>query len=534
MLDRLRSIIAASKKKKQMKARNSLATCSRCEAKDQDAHTSSYQSRPHFLSVVKMSSASTQTSFSSSSFVEPNSPALQDAPKPSKPITLLRESVPSHKPSNIVLDTITLDDEPPEPIISPFVNSSDCLTSPSTSLPSNIAETPTDIFTNVVNDDALMDTSPDILSDEQTDFSSNLLSRPSLPSPEIIFSVGSVYIDSSKTKNTFVSRKPAQTVVVSSHSGTGSMAENLTTETPSASAVIPSVRSKLVKEVTLVAPTAHDFRQPVSIRPRSQPPSSSACSADKTTKQPVKTAPPKPFIDLPKGNRRLGRRPNWKRLVVPRVLPLLPKPVPFVSGALVSPTAPVCLAIIPTSAMAVPSAGMITMVCPHPTETVCVNTTTSSPKVSAGLSVASEAGAGTRATSTIASVPMQVSSKPRGVESRAPRTTASQNQLVDRPVETNCLSDMLPLSASASDFDDILKMRRHDDSSSVSADIDNLSLSSFMEISLPESSRMAAQELVDDLDADLENSNSSLNLSRKFSTPLNQLLFLAYQQEISL
>lgn len=64
------------------------------------------------------------------------------------------------------------------------------------------------------------------------------------------------------------------------------------------------------------------------------------------------------------------------------------------------------------------------------------------------------------------------------------------------------------LSCNSNDFEDLLKVKRHEGGGINSGDVDSLSLSSFMEISLPESAKLTANEITMD---DLDSSNISLS-----------------------
>lgn len=199
----------------------------------------------------------------------------------------------------------------------------------------------------------------------------------------------------------------------------------------------------------------------------------------------VEFPPPKPFLDLPKGNRRLGRRPNFKRVVIPRVLPLLPKtPVISVTGDQLS-------SFIKVTATA----------------------TSTQPSEEPGAS-----------SSRVATVVTNITS----VNTNAAATVSSffpEHSTLGRKCSETLPYEIFPKTAqgvgggcsNSTDFEDLLKLKRNENSSSSinmnAGDVDSLSLSSFMDISLPESAKMTASECMNM--EDLDNSNISLSKAAK-------------------
>lgn len=232
------------------------------------------------------------------------------------------------------------------------------------------------------------------------------------------------------------------------------------------------------------------FRRPADVPILMKP-----CSDDRSTNDDgsVRLNVPKPFLDLPKGNRRIGRRPAWKqRVIIPRMLPLLPKPdatmatlitIPPVvaTGLSVLPVTaetlnPVTVSIqpdidnLPNTAHLVSSSGV----------TVAVSTIVTTVSMNDMLSTTSNILSG-----GLTSISGAMSSIKRSSAESNNTTSAA-----DKPV----LSKTVP---------------------GVEESLDNLSLSSFMDLSIPESTRFIANDLRFD---ELECSNSSsVNLSGKLS-----------------
>jgi hypothetical protein len=216
------------------------------------------------------------------------------------------------------------------------------------------------------------------------------------------------------------------------------------------------------------------------------------------------TLPPKPFRDLPKGNRRLGRRPNYKRVVVPRVLPLLPKQDDMIIRASIPGTTTTILTVTssgPSATMSKPAMQSGVLIPVGSLAVVNNDPTSATLSRLSGASTATTMSHETHESSSSSCIKMN-------------------NQGSEGPVIGNNLKEFhegylnaVPgsISCNSNDFEDLLKVRREEESnSSAAGDIDGLSLSSFMEISLPESTRSAMNDLRME---DLENSNCSLTLS---------------------
>ncbi|XP_021954461.1 protein cramped-like [Folsomia candida] len=232
----------------------------------------------------------------------------------------------------------------------------------------------------------------------------------------------------------------------------------------------------------------------------------------------VEFPPPKPFLDLPKGNRRLGRRPNFKRVVIPRVLPLLPKTPATTStmSVMTSLAENVSTTISSSFINVLPVRGLSIISCAEQQREIIHSTTEAKPT-----------------TTTIITVTPPDNNNPQGINSMKlgyptdPSPSSSTKPTTPRKAEAAGYEIFMnvagTLSCSSTDFEDLLKLKRNEGNNNLNAgDVDSISLSSFMEISLPESAKMTANEMnIDDLD----NSNISLSMIRlEKDTPPKDLI----------
>jgi len=262
------------------------------------------------------------------------------------------------------------------------------------------------------------------------------------------------------------------------------------------------------------------FRRPtVAIKPKDDLSSQSGENSQ--------ALPPKPFLDLPKGNRRLGRRPNYKRVVVPRVLPLLPKQDDsMIAHSSFQSTTTILTVNAPASTSGLSKSSAIPSGVLIPVTSISVITSDNGTILPSSLSNRMESAlpGATADTGSDAQESCPVSLKEdEGIS--ASQVKSHLKDLHDGFLGTNPSS----ISCNSTDFEDLLKVRRQDRDSSIPAgDMDGLSLSSFMEISLPESTRIVANECISaDMQLeDLENSNCSLSLSSKrFIANHNPIVF---------
>ncbi|CAL8081855.1 unnamed protein product [Orchesella dallaii] len=272
---------------------------------------------------------------------------------------------------------------------------------------------------------------------------------------------------------------------------------------PASYVTIQQCTPATVTSITQV-PQETKFRRPADVPILMKP-----CSDDRSTNEDgtVKLNVPKPFLDLPKGNRRIGRRPAWKqRVIIPRMLPLLPKPDESMMATLITlpPVVATGLSVVPVSAESLTSITAIpvttdvclseaTLVCPTVTLSSSVAATVSSTLTSVPLNtdqaLSSTSLISTGTTSSLGTTSMKNSSSSHSI---APKGNSSS----DKISPSKCIEDAcLPSSSrSVSGFEETL---------------DNLSLSSFMDISIPESTRFIASDLRLE---ELEYSNSSMSL----------------------
>lgn len=225
------------------------------------------------------------------------------------------------------------------------------------------------------------------------------------------------------------------------------------------------------------------FRRPADVPILAKPSSDDRSTNDDGS---VKLNVPKPFLDLPKGNRRIGRRPAWKqRVIIPRMLPLLPKPDASHMTTLIAipPVVATGLSVVPVTAENLNQVATIPMYSELDT------TPTSSATVTSVVSLSSASLTSIYTTLSQASASLMSGAIP----STSGATNSSRsNASTDFKMSTS--ADKNSPGKSLIGFD--------------GETLDSLSLSSFMDISIPESTRFTASDLRFD---ELECSNSSIS-----------------------
>lgn len=323
-----------------------------------------------------------------------------------------------------------------------------------------------------------------------------------LPSPDTVTSsalVGTCH----QTGTTTVGISPVATTVIV---GESTMFAGIATETASF-VTIPqppcSVSATITSVVDPSTSTPKNTQEPKFRRPADVPilmkPPTITSGDDRSTNEDgsAKLNVPKPFLDLPKGNRRIGRRPAWKqRFIIPRMLPLLPKPDASQMATLIAipPVVATGLSVVPCS-----------------TDGLTTVTTLPVPVTAAEFEatlVHATATAVPIAVSSILSTTVTVS--PTLATAIGENTIVTSSSLMSGGVASIISTSCATASAGKSGVSDIptdsMDKSMSRNALGLEETLDNFSLSSFMDISIPESTRFIASDMRFD---ELECSNSS-------------------------